>query len=122
MQFAHGLGEVAGQHVGHHAEGKIDAGVELLLLGAWRPAQDEVGDQFGVARVADAEPQAVEVVLVAELRDDVAQAVVPTVAAASLEFGDAGRQVEFVGATRIASGVMRKKLARAATDWPLRFM
>lgn len=122
MQFAHRLGEVAGKHVGHHAEGKIDAGVELLLLGARRATQDEVGDQFGVARVADAKPQAVEVVLVAELRDDVAQAVVPAMAAASLELGDAGGRSSSSWATRIASGLMRKKLARAATDWPLRFM
>ena len=96
MQLAHRLGEVAGKHVRQHAEGKIDAGVELLLLGARRAAQDEVGDQFGVARVADAKPQAVEVVLVAELRDDVAQAVVPTMATAALELGDAWGQVEFV--------------------------
>lgn len=96
MQLAHRLGEVAGKHVRQHAEGKIDAGVELLLLGARRAAQDEVGDQFGVTRVADAKPQAVEVVLVAELRDDVAQAVVPTMATAALELGDARGQVEFV--------------------------
>lgn len=96
MQLAHRLGEIAGKHVRQHAEGKIDAGVELLLLGARRAAQDEVGYQFGVTRVADAKPQAVEVVLVAELRDDVAQAVVPTMAAASLELGNAWGQIEFV--------------------------
>lgn len=78
MQLAHRLGKVAGKHVRQHAEGKIDAGVELLLLGARRAAQDEVGYQFGVTRVANAKPQAVEVVLVAKLRDDVAQAVMPT--------------------------------------------
>lgn len=122
MQLAHRLGEVAGKHVRQHAEGKIDAGVELLLLGARRAAQDEVGDQFGVTRVADAKPQAVEVVLVAELRDDVAQAVVPTMATAALELGDARGRSSSSCATRIASGLMRKKLAKAATAWPLRFM
>ncbi|MNG25150.1 hypothetical protein D3C84_1099620 [compost metagenome] len=46
--------------------------------------------------MADAKPQTVKVLVVAELRNNVAQAVVPTVAAAFLELGDAGRQVEFV--------------------------
>ncbi len=122
MQFAHRLGKVAGKHVRQHAEGKIDAGVELLLLGARRAAQDEVGDQFGVARVANAKPQAVEVVLVAELRDDVAQAVVPTMPPPRLSLATPGGRSSSSCATRIASGLMRKKLAKAATDWPLRFM
>ncbi|CAI8951394.1 hypothetical protein EMIT0P12_60027 [Pseudomonas sp. IT-P12] len=46
--------------------------------------------------MADAKPQAVEGILITELRDDVAQAVVTAMAAALLEFGDARRQVEFV--------------------------
>lgn len=54
MQLAHRLGEIAGKHVRQHAEGKIDAGVELLLLGARRAAQDEVGYQFGNIRETDA--------------------------------------------------------------------
>jgi len=46
--------------------------------------------------VANAKPQAVKGILIAELRDDVAQAVVPAVSAALFELGDAGRQVQFV--------------------------
>ena len=46
--------------------------------------------------MADAKPQAVKGILVAELRDDVAQPVMPAVPATLFEFGDAGRHVEFV--------------------------
>lgn len=46
--------------------------------------------------LADAQAQAMEGILVAELGDDVAQAVVPAMAAADLEPGGAGEHVEFV--------------------------
>jgi hypothetical protein len=46
--------------------------------------------------VANAKPQAVEGILIAQLRDDVAQPVVTAMAAALFEFGNARRQVEFV--------------------------
>ena len=54
MQVFHRAVPFTGEDIRQHAEGKIDAGVELLLLGARRAAQDEVGYQFGVTRVADA--------------------------------------------------------------------
>ncbi len=72
--------------------------------------------------MADAEPQAVERILIAQLRNDVAQPVVTAMAAALLELGDARRQIEFVVRHRISSGLMRKNPASAATAWPLRFM
>jgi hypothetical protein len=81
---------------------------------SWKPA--------GVARVANAKPQAVEVVLIAELRDDVAQAVVPAMAAAALELGDAGRQVEFVVRHQDFFRLDAEEIGKAATAWPLRFM
>jgi hypothetical protein len=46
--------------------------------------------------VANSKPQAVKGILIAELRDDVAQAVMPAMPAALFELGDAWRQVEFV--------------------------
>jgi hypothetical protein len=46
--------------------------------------------------VANAEPQTVKGILIAQLRDDVAQAIVPAMPAALLELGNAGRQVQFV--------------------------
>ncbi|OQV66812.1 hypothetical protein AK51_01500 [Serratia nematodiphila DZ0503SBS1] len=46
--------------------------------------------------MADADAQAVEVRVVAELVLDVLQAVVATVAAAELDFGHAGRQIQLV--------------------------
>lgn len=58
--------------------------------------QDKVRDHAGDAWVADAKPQAVKGILVAQLRDDVAQPVVPAMPAALFELGDAGWQVEFV--------------------------
>lgn len=46
--------------------------------------------------MADAKPQAMERILIAELGDDIAQPVVPAVSAAGLELGDARGHVEFV--------------------------
>ncbi|MNI32011.1 hypothetical protein D3C73_859090 [compost metagenome] len=46
--------------------------------------------------MANAKPQAVERILIAQLRNDVAQPVVTAMAAALLELGNARRQVEFV--------------------------
>ena len=69
MQLLHRLGPVAGEHFGQHAEGVVDALVQQLLLAARGAAEDEAGDQAGVAGVADAQAQAVEAVLIAALRD-----------------------------------------------------
>jgi len=96
MQFAHGHGPVAGEYFRQDVQGEVDALVEQVLFAAWGASEHVAGYQAGVPRVADAEPQAMEVILVAELGDDVAQAVVPAVAAALFELGDAGWHVEFV--------------------------
>src|SRR5690606_36215148 len=77
-------------------ESPVDAGVEQFLLAARGAAEHEVGHQAGMAGVAYAQTQAVEIVAVAELGDDVAQAVVATVAAAFLEPGGARGKIEFV--------------------------
>ena len=72
--------------------------------------------------MADAKPQAMERILIAELGDDIAQPVVPAVSAAGLELGDARGMSSSSWATKMASGAIRKNPASAATDWPLRFM
>ncbi|RMU89911.1 hypothetical protein ALP20_200212 [Pseudomonas coronafaciens pv. coronafaciens] len=96
VQVFHRPVPFTGEDIRQHAEGKIDTGVQFFLFGAWRSTQDKAGYLAGIARMADAKPQAMKCVLVAELRDDVAQAVVTAMAAASLEFGNARRQVKFV--------------------------
>lgn len=122
MQLLHRAGPVPVEHFRQHAEGGVDAGVEQFLLGARGAAEDEAGDQAAVPRMANAKPQAMETVLVAELGDDVAQPVVPAVSTALLELGDAGGMSSSSWATRMASTGMRKNPASAATAWPLRFM
>lgn len=72
--------------------------------------------------VANAKPQAVKIILIAELGDDIAQSVMPAVPATQFEFGDAGGMSSSSWATRMASGGMRKKFASVATAWPLRFI
>jgi hypothetical protein len=72
--------------------------------------------------VANAKPQAVESILIAQLRDDVAQAVVTAMAAALLELGDARRQVEFVVCHQDFFRLDAEEIGQAATAWPLRFM
>ena len=52
MQLLHGLGPVAGEHLGQYAQGVVDALVQQLLLATRRAAEDEAGDQAGVARMA----------------------------------------------------------------------
>ncbi len=46
--------------------------------------------------MADAKPQAIKIILITELGDDVAQPVMSAVPAPQFEFGDAGGHVEFV--------------------------
>lgn len=96
MQVFHRSVPFTGEDIRQHAEGKIDTGVQFFLFGAWRSTQDKTGDLAGVAWVANAKPQAVERILIAELRDDVAQSVMTAMAAAYFELGNAGRQIEFV--------------------------
>src|SRR5690606_33904682 len=96
VQLLHRLGPIAGQDFRQGIEGEINAGVQLLPFGLRRAAEHVTGHLAAVAGVANAETQAVEVVLVGEPGDDVAQAVVPAVSAALLEFGDAGRHVELI--------------------------
>ena len=96
MQPLHGLAPVAGEYFRYYAEGRVDAGVQQILFAARGAAQNKVGDHAAVPWMANAQAQAVEIILIAELRDDVAQPVMPAVPAALFELGDAGRQVEFV--------------------------
>ena len=116
MQVFHRAIPLAGEDIRQHTEGEIDTGVQLFLFGARGAAKNEIGHQLAVTRVADAKPQTVKAIVIAELRDDVAQAVVPTVPAAQFELGDAGGRSSSSWATRIACGGMRKKFAIAATD------
>src|SRR5690606_20797467 len=101
-------------------EGEIDTGVELLAFRLRRAAQYIAGHQAAMPRMADAQTQAVEVVLIAEPGDDVAQPVMPAMAAALLELGDAGRYVEFImgnqdglGGNSEKSGQCRHRLTAA---------
>lgn len=71
--------------------------------------------------MADAKPQAMERILIAELGDDVAQPVVPAVSAAGLELGDARGMSSSSGHQDGVRGDPEES-ASAATDWPLRFM
>lgn len=96
MQVFHRAVPFTGEDIRQHAEGKIDAGVDLFLFGAWRATQDKIRHHAGDARVANADPQTVKGILIAKLRDDVPQPVVTAVPAALLELGDAGWQIEFV--------------------------
>ena len=96
MQVFHRTVPFPGEDIRQHAEGKIDAGIQFFLFGARRATQDKIGDHAGDAWVANAEPQTVEIIVVPQLRDDVAQPVVTSVAAAQLELGNAGREIQFV--------------------------
>ena len=60
MQFAHGHGPVAGEYFRQDVQGEVDALVEQFLFAAWRASEHVAGNQAGVPRVADAEPQAQE--------------------------------------------------------------
>jgi hypothetical protein len=109
-----------GEDIRQHAEGKVDAGVQFFLFGAWRSTQNETGDLVGVAWVAYAKPQTMKGVLIAKLRDDVAQPVVTAMAAALFEFGNARGQVELIvshqnrfGRNAIETGKRRDGLAAA---------
>ncbi|RMR53962.1 hypothetical protein ALP85_05318 [Pseudomonas syringae pv. syringae] len=96
VQVFHRPVPFTGEDIRQHAEGKVDTGVQFFLFGAWRSTQDKAGYLAGIARVANAKPQAMECVLVAELRNDVAQPVMTAMAATHFEFGNARRQVQFV--------------------------
>jgi hypothetical protein len=96
VQVFHRPVPFTGEDIRQHAEGKVDAGVQFLLFGAWRSTQNKTRDLVGVARVANAKPQAVKSILITELRDDVPQPVVTAMAAALLELGNARWQIEFV--------------------------
>ncbi|KPX26538.1 hypothetical protein ALQ28_05001 [Pseudomonas syringae pv. delphinii] len=96
VQVFHRPVPFTGEDIRQHAEGKVDTGVQFFLFGAWRSTQDKAGYLAGIAWVANAKPQAMKCVLVAELRDDVAQTVMTAMTAAHFEFGNARRQVQFV--------------------------
>ena len=119
MQVFHRTVPFPGEDIRQHAEGKIDAGVQFFLFGAWRTTQDKVGHHAGDARVANAKPQTVEIIVVPQLRNDVAQSVVTSVAAAQLELGNAWREIEFVvghqhGVDRNAEEIRQRRHGLAA--------
>lgn len=65
MQLLHRPGPVPGEHFRQHAEGEVDAGVEQFLP-ARGAAEHVTGNQAAVPRMADAKPQAMERILIAE--------------------------------------------------------
>ena len=65
----------------------------LFSLAGW--VQDVINDLIAIARMVDAEAQAVKI-FAAKRGDDVAQAVVAAVTAAVFQFDRAFRQIEFV--------------------------
>ena len=96
MQAVHGLGHVLlEQNVGG-AQGLVQCGVDQALFAAGGLGQHETGDQLLGARVTYPQPQPEEIIVVAHPGNDVLEAVVATVAAALLEFGDAGGQVQLI--------------------------
>jgi hypothetical protein len=96
VQVFHRTVPFPGEDIRQHAEGKIDAGIQFFLFGARRATQDKIGDHAGDAWVANAEPQTVEIIVVPQLRDDVTQPVVTSMAAAQFELGNTWREIEFV--------------------------
>ena len=72
--------------------------------------------------MTDAYAQPVEIFVVAQGGDDIAQAVVPTVAAALFKRRRPGGISSSSWATSISSGAILKNWAIAATDLPLRFI
>ncbi len=96
MQALNGFFQpVLHQHLGA-AQRLVDRFVNHLLLAGRRLAEHEAHHLVLVARMADADAQAVEVRVIAELVLDVFQAVVAAVAAAELDFCHAGRQIQLV--------------------------
>ena len=89
MQFVHGLAPVAGENLRQYAKGKVDAGIQEILFAARSAAENVTGNHAAVPWVANAQTQAVEIILIAKLRNDVTQPVMPTVPAALFELGDA---------------------------------
>src|SRR5690606_36392091 len=96
VQALHDAGPVAGEQAGDLAERLIDAGVQRLLLVLRCATENVACDLRGMAGVADAQPQAMKSVVVAQTGDGVAQSVVPAMSATLLAFHHTGGQVELV--------------------------
>ena len=97
MQLVHRFAPIPCEDFRQYAEGEVDAGIQQFLLSTWGAAEDEVGNHAAVPGMADAKPQAVKTVLIAELGDDVAQPVVATGGARSPQANSPERQVDVVG-------------------------
>ena len=65
MQTLHCTRPVTGKNVGQHLEREVDAGVQLLAFGLGGSAQYIAGHQAAMAWMANAQTQAVEIVLIA---------------------------------------------------------
>src|SRR5690242_9921446 len=95
VQLLHRLVELPIHRQRQHVQGARDAVQDGGFVRGGRPAQHPRRDLILVAGVADAHAQAMELA-VAEVAHDVAQAVLPTVAAVELQAHGTGRQVQVV--------------------------
>src|SRR6185312_8050042 len=95
VQLLHRLVELPVHRQRQHVQGARDAVQDGGFVRGGRPAQHPRRDLILVAGVADAHAQAMELA-VAEVAHDVAQAVLPTVAAVELQAHGTGRQVQVV--------------------------
>ncbi len=95
MQGVRGLVPLAGDEARQFAQGVSNGLFDQHPFGLRRPAQDVVQHVAAVAGMADAEPQAREIVA-AQMGDKVAQAVVSAVTAGPLQPHRARRQIQIV--------------------------
>src|SRR3546814_6823326 len=95
VQPLHRLAEVIGHRQRQHVDGIVDRPCDLDVVTGRGTAEYPRGDAVLVARMADADPQPVELA-VAEKAAGVATAVLAAVAAVELQPRHAGWQVEFV--------------------------
>ncbi len=96
MQAVHGLGHVLLEQDVGGAQGLVQCGFDQALFTAGRLGEHEAGDQLLGTGMTYPQTQPEKVIVVAHPGDDVLEAVVAAVAAALLELGDAGGQVQFV--------------------------
>lgn len=96
VQAIHGLGHVLLEQDVGGAQGLVQCGVDQALFAAGGLGQHETGDQLLGARVTYPQSQPEEIIVVAHSGNDVLEAVMAAVAAALLEFGDAGGQVQLI--------------------------
>ena len=94
VEPVHDLLRTLGQQARKLRDGKLDRFAHQALVHGARTLEHVVDDLVAVARMADADPDAPEIL--AQMRDHVFQPVVPAGAARLLEARNAGRQVELI--------------------------